>query len=141
MSKWRKIKFVLFTLSFIIAFIGNFFKEIPNRVEFDWIFIVFFFSFFSILLPILIRIQCKAPYIKKEWVLPSLDTNFLVFGDPLHFFHAVSYVMLFAGSAEIFASLIFAKSNFMEGVMLLSSGLGLWVGVIISTSICKFKYK
>ena len=140
MSKWCMARIGLITLSVIIFLIDTIIAEPAKHVFVNWRVILLSFIFTATALPLLVAVQLKAPYVDDKWTLPNFDSNFLQFGDPLHFFHLVGFLMVFAGISETTVNL--ARNNIIyEGVLKIMLGIGLFLGVKISVKLCSHKYK
>jgi hypothetical protein len=141
MTIWRKIRIGIFIFTFVSSLLAAIFKPPEKIVGLGWFEVGLVFCFTLIAIPLLIGIQSKAPYVNEIWSPPTLDTNFLAFGDPLHFFHLASIVLLIGGISVITGSLFEGDIQRLEGVMQISAGLGALFGVKICEKLCSFKYR
>ena len=143
MSRWRKIRISLYA----IIFVGNFVEVLlesrspTSKLVFDWQMMVSFVFFPALVIPLLIFVQSGAPYVAEKWTVPTLDTKFFTFSDPLHFFHFASHCFAIAGISVISASFLHDFSQIGRGVNYILFGLGLYLGVILCREVCRRKYQ
>ncbi len=144
-SSWRRIRIFLYLLIFVSCFINSMLKPhlgLSNSpFVLDWKKIFYPIIGFPVILPPLIWAQANASYALKKWTIPNIDTNFINFRDPLHFFHAASHVYSFGGIAIIIASFLNHMSDIRNGLYALAVGVGLIIGVKLCIIVCRKKYQ
>jgi len=100
-----------------------------------------FFFFSALAIPFAIFVQSGAPYVAEKWTIPTLDTNFFSFSDPLHFFHFASHCFGFVGISVITVSVFHDQSQIYQGVTYILLSIGFLVGVKLCMRMCRRKYE
>jgi len=143
MSKWRKIRISLYAVIFIGSFIQALLEPPSPASKFvlDWQIMALFMFFPALVIPFAIFVQSGAPYVAEKWTIPTLDTKFFSFSDPLHFFHFASHCFGLAGISVITVSVFHDPSQIDQGVTYILFSLGLFLGVKLCIKICRRKYE
>lgn len=145
MSKWRKIRIILWVLFFIQGILGGALglnAGLANEpILFKLLVIILPLIFAPFALLSVIGIQVINPLQDKKWTLPNSDSNFLRFSDPLHFFHTATHIISAAGFGTIVGSLFNDFSNITEGIAMLSGCLGVLLGVKLCTKVYSSKFQ
>jgi len=145
MSKWRKIRIVLWILCFIQGVLGGALVLNTELAKEPFIFKLLLIIVPLIITPFallaVISFQVVNPLQDKKWTLPNLDSNFLKLSDPLHFFHAVAHIISATGLGTMVGSLFDDFTNFIVGLAMLSGSLSALLGVKLCTIVFSSKFQ
>ena len=144
MSIWRKIRIVVLALFFaqgLLCTSSDFeaiSESIPLALGMGLVIVPIVLIPLGLLL--VIGVQYINPFQDKQWTAPSMDSNFLNFKNPVHFFHAGGYFFAAAGLGMIVGAFYQGASNVIFGFGLLSGSIGLLLGVKLCVKVYRKKF-
>lgn len=78
---------------------------------------------------LIVGLQAVSPFSARVWRRPSWCINPLLFTEPLQFFHLAVFYFLASGAGVLLGLPFSVLSGFPIAAVLISIGVGLWVGV------------
>jgi hypothetical protein len=126
--KWAIIKLLILAYAAILGGIppGQLYFSSSKLPE---CLLIFFAS--TLIVFVLLAVQVINPYGNLKWKRPLLNSNPLTMREPLQGFHFASIFFLISGIRSLLIAIL-RKQGTLEGARLLSMGIGLWIGVLLS---------
>jgi len=145
MSNWRKVRIGLSIISFIQGVLLAYFAQDTSFVTAPLFLQVVIIISPMVLSPIIllaiIGVQYKNPLQDKPWTKPNMDSNFLNFKDPLHFFHAAGIFAVACGLGHILGAAFNSWRTVTIGLGVLSGSLGIFIGVAMCVRVYRKKFQ
>jgi hypothetical protein len=89
----------------------------------------------------ILGIQVLNKFSDVSWKKPQWNCNFFNLRQPAQFFHFAAWFSIISSIPQIILTFIQSREYFLNAIMPFISGVGILLGVILSTYIFKAKYE
>jgi hypothetical protein len=106
-----------------------------------WYVPIVIFVFCPIAMVVVLGVQRINPYSAKVWHHPSWTSNPFNFRDPIQFFHFAAITTTAQGIVVLVRVSLASFPFYVEALVPLAMGLGVWVGVRVVTALYRSKFE
>jgi hypothetical protein len=107
----------------------------------DWYVPLVIFFFGPLAMVIVLGVQRINPRSARTWHRPSWTANPFSFRDPVQFFHFAAFLSIAQGVVVLARVLLTSTPFYVEALVPLAMGLGVWVGVRLAIALYSSKFE